>query len=104
MKKDFYVDDVTCTIVLTKCAEKQTIKGTNPSLHEEYSRQVDVHVCRGYIGTQEIASDRFREWSPDEIEKSVKKVEHELQRRVSNNKAEEKHQKKVNEKLKELGF
>lgn len=104
MKKDFYVDDFTCTIVLTKGGERATINGTNSFTHDDYSKQVEVHVCRGYIGTQEVVSDRFREWSPAEIEKSVKKVEQELTRRASNKKAEEKHQKSINEKLKELGF
>lgn len=103
MRKSINFHGVDCAVVITKNAKVKTIEGHNRVLHEEFSRQVDVHICSGYIGKQ-VISEEFMEWSPEAIEKIVISVETFLERQVRLKKSEESNEDKVNKKLKELGF
>jgi hypothetical protein len=104
MKKILQMDGIECSIVLTQNGASTTIKGSDPIWHEEYTRQIRVHVCKGYAGLEEVVSELFRDWTPADIEKVVKKVEDELSKFVGTIKYRQENQKKLQEKLRELGF
>lgn len=104
MKKDYFLDDHPCSVVLKENAEEKLIKGTNAFTHDDYSKRVYVHTCRGYVKNVEIVIERFDRWESSEITAAVAKVEKRIESYVSNEKAKKGREKELAETLKKLGF
>src|SRR5678816_3522724 len=104
MKKDFVIDEHRCSIILKENGEQKTVRGTNPSTHDDYSKQVYVHTCRGYVDNVEVALEKFDRWESSEITRVVAIVEKRIESYCSNDKAKKGREKELADTLKKLGF
>jgi len=104
MKKSFTVDAKVCSIVLSRNGDKKTVKGTHAGTHDDFEKEVPVHLCHGYIGGVLEFAAKFDKWDVATITDVVENMDKMLKAEIYNRKSQGKNEKEINEALKKLGF